>query len=122
MAAWVLGSADKFEGFAERMINNPEVMKLAPSRANIPSVVKKVFYEIEKTLKNDGPQSAKSLISVIAKTPIFVGIVHAYDLAERDYMKGVGKGLQNKKRQKQEELRNRMMKNEQARGMLQGIQ
>lgn len=89
--AAIIGASDKITGFIRRMVANPEALARLGKSGATPLAVRRIADEISKTIVKDGPISAAGVTRLVADTPFFVGLVHAFDLAERSQETGTAK-------------------------------
>lgn len=84
VATSLIGMSDKITKFADVMTSNPQVLqRIASSGSEYPNVVKGIASKLLNTLNEDGPMSASSSLRLVADTPYFVGLVHAFDLTQQ---------------------------------------
>lgn len=113
--AAIIGMSDSISGFVNRMVANPEaVARLAgrmtakgnyagAARLNVPIEIRALSDQIYKAFQKDGPISAASSTRLIADTPYFLGLVHYFDVAERQQTgQGAISGIAKQKTQSNE--------------------
>lgn len=105
-AAKLLGASDNMSGFARRMFARPEVLQRLAKGAErgFPIEVQRVANMIQNSLTKDGPVSASSVMRIVADTPLFLGLVHAYDLAEKRMDDKTARSALTKARTQQQEI------------------
>ena len=86
--AFIVGSSDKITGFIRRMVANPAALDRLGKGNAAPLAVRTIALEISRTINKDGPISAAGVTRLVADTPYFLGLVHAFELAERQQEKG----------------------------------
>ncbi len=99
VGAAAIGVSDTVSGFVRQMLAKPEVLARLAGRAEaggnsaavaqlrVPEEVRKIAQSLSSTLTKDGPISAASTTRLIADTPYFVGLVHYFDVADRQAQK-----------------------------------
>lgn len=100
--AMLLGASDNISGFVRKMVANPEALKRIAGNASNALEIRRVAQELGNTLVKDGPISAGSLTRVVADTPFFIGLVHAFDVAERSQEASTGRSALSKMQSAQE--------------------
>lgn len=82
----VVGASEKISNFIQHLFADPQVITRIKNGAigvGVPLEIRRMAYEIEKALIKDGPASASGVVRLVADTPYFIGLVHAYDVASR---------------------------------------
>lgn len=88
--AMLLGASDKITGFVRRMVANPDALSRLGKSGATPIEIRRLAREVENALTKDGPISAGSMTRVIADTPYFIGLVHAFEKADRESQQRTG--------------------------------
>lgn len=95
VGAAAIGVSDTITGFVRQMLAKPEVLErlsgrlqkggngAAVTQLRVPEEVRKIAQNLSNTLTKDGPMSAASTTRLIADTPYFVGLVHYFDVADK---------------------------------------
>lgn len=81
--AAIIGASDKITGFVRRMFANPDALSRLKSSGATPIQVRRIARDIENAFVKDGPISASGVTRLVADTPYFIGLVHAFELEER---------------------------------------
>jgi hypothetical protein len=81
-ARLLLGSSDKISGFIQREVERQEVLSGVASGKFDPRV-KEAAGLLLKDLKQHGPRTMSGTMRILADTPIFLGVVSAFEMAER---------------------------------------
>lgn len=91
VGANIIGASDSVTGFLRKLVANPKAIeRLArkstgktAARLRVPLEVRKIAQEIQNAFNTDGVESAAGIVRVAADTPYFLGLVHAFDVVER---------------------------------------
>lgn len=92
LGASVIGASDKISGFVRRMFANPEALKRIKGLPGVSLEIRTIAKNIETAFVKDGPLTAASSLRAVADSPYFVGLVHYYDVAERELEKKIAQG------------------------------
>jgi len=95
MHSLAVGTSDKITGFVGKMLDRPDVLSRlsgevfkvpggGAGRMSVPNEVKQIAKELKTTIEKEGPLSAASTTRLIADTPYFLGLVHYFEIAERN--------------------------------------
>lgn len=91
--AAMIGASDKISGFLRALLAKPEVLQRIANNAQAQEV-RFIAKNIFDVWKKDGPASASGVARLVADTPYFYGLVHAFDIAERaEQRKNLGTAL-----------------------------
>lgn len=109
LAARIVGTSDAISGFVRRLVANPQALERVAGRlekaaagkgrrtapaadkaakqlavVRVPQEIRALAREVQTALTKDGPLSAASTVRVIADTPYFVGLVHFFEIQDRE--------------------------------------
>lgn len=104
MGRVIVGAAENITKAAKIMFADPAALKvISQGRVGVklPIELRQIAFEIEHALTHDGPASAAGVLRLVADTPYYAVLLHAFDIAQTNQQKATQRSALMKQAQTQ---------------------